>query len=62
MSNDDDRWGEFERKLMKKASRLAEFAQHGVNRVESGIDLFPDLKVERTNKVSGWIRTGSTES
>jgi len=28
-------------------SRLAEFTQHSVYRVERSIDLFPDLKVTR---------------
>jgi len=34
-------------KMSEATSRLAEFTQHGVYRVESGINLFPDLKVAR---------------
>lgn len=34
------------------ALRLSELAQHSVYRVESSVNLFPDLKVERNKRVS----------
>ena len=53
--------GEIEGRLNDTRSGLAELAEHRVDGVESRVDLFPDLKVER-NVVSGWIQTRSTES